>query len=175
MRAVDLLALEMEIAELDNVYRPLVTKPGPESEVENSARLVARISKVLRDLGVHDRAAVAVRAALTAYVEGDEASRATIRRIFHQYPSFRIVARLPPEWMTIEEFRAQLVHLSARDQAGDARDEILALDAMCARARQMGFDIDPIVREVAAMSSDEDRHGLGSMRALILHYGTTRA
>jgi hypothetical protein len=81
---------------------------------------------------------------------------------------------LPREWNTAEEFRARLVHLSARDQGADTRDEILALQDLCNRARQAGIDVDPILDEVAAMSSDVDRYGMGSMRSVILGYGKRR-
>ncbi len=36
------------------------------------------------------------------------------------------------------------------------------------RARRAGIDVDPILHEVAAMSSDVDRYGMGSTRTIIL-------
>src|SRR5262245_17745733 len=35
---------------------------------------------------------------------------------------------------------------------------------LCGQARQLGIDIDPILDEVATVSSDADRYGMGSMR-----------
>ena len=75
------------------------------------------------------------------------------------------------DWDTAEEFRAHLVHLSARDQGADTRDEIVTLQQLCDQAWRVGVDVDPILEEVAAMSSEVDRYGMGSMRSIILRYG----
>ena len=48
------------------------------------------------------------------------------------------------------------------------RDEILALDDLCARAAKNGVDIGPILKEVAALSSDADKYGMGSTRSFML-------
>jgi hypothetical protein len=101
--------------------------------------------------------------------------RAAVRRLFDRYTSFRWAAHLPREWDTAEEFRAHLIHLSACDQGSDTRDEILALRDLCDRALGLGIDTGPILDEVAAMSSDEDRYGMGSMRRVILACGQHRA
>jgi hypothetical protein len=108
------------------------------------------------------------------YATGDQTVRAAIRQLFDRYTSFRWAARLPRRWNTAEEFRARLIHLSARDQDGDTRDEILMLQDLCDRARQAGIDVDPILDEIAALSSTVDRYGMGSMRAVIFHYGKRR-
>jgi hypothetical protein len=115
-----------------------------------------------------------LRALIDGYGAGDEAERVAIRRLFDRYTSFRWAAHLPGEWDTATEFRARLVHLSARDQGADTRDEILVLRDLCDRAHRAGIDAAPILDEVAAMSSAVDRYGMGSMRGIILQYGTRR-
>jgi hypothetical protein len=67
-----------------------------------------------------------------------------------------------------EIFRRDLVHLSALDQGDDARDMIVAIDFLCREARAEGIDVDPILREVAEMSSTENRMGMGSSREILL-------
>ncbi|MEV6928339.1 hypothetical protein AB0M46_28165 [Dactylosporangium sp. NPDC051485] len=108
-----------------------------------------------------------LRALLERYAAGDEPTRAGIRRLFDRYPSFRWAAHLPGACSTAAELRAYLIHLSARDQGADTRDELLALRALCDQARRAGIDPNPVLAEVAAMSSDEDRCGMGSMRAIL--------
>lgn len=42
------------------------------------------------------------------------------------------------------------------------------LRAVCEEARAAGVAVDPVLREVAAMSGDVDRYGMGSPRGLLL-------
>jgi hypothetical protein len=168
---VDLDEIEREMARLEAAYRPVATRRIELDELRDPATLGARIQADLARLGVEERAQAVLRATIAAYAGGDEPVRAAIRRLFDRHPSFRWAANLPPGDLTAEAVRSQLIHLSARDQGGDTRDEILALRDLCRRARQAGVDVDPILDEVAAMSSDEDRYGMGSTRRVILAYG----
>ncbi len=69
---------------------------------------------------------------------------------------------------TPEGVRSALMLLSVRDQGADTRDELMVLWAVCGEARAAGVDVDPILREVAAISSDVDRYGMGSVREIFL-------
>jgi hypothetical protein len=171
---VDLIEVEHEMARLNAVYRPVAAMPVDHSDPDALMNLGARIEAALTGLAVDDQADAVLRAVIELYDGGDETARAAVRRMFDRYTSFRWAAHLPRDWDTAHEFRARLVHLSARDQGPDTRDEILALQDLCARAEQAGIDVDPILDEVAAMSSDVDRYGMGSMRSVILHYGKRR-
>jgi hypothetical protein len=172
---MNLVAVEREMAWLDAVYRPVAESPVDPALRDDPGGWGAAIEAELGRLGVNDRAEAAVRAVVEVYAAGDETVRATVRRLFDRYPSFRWAAHLPREWDTAEQFRAHLIHLSARDHGSDTRDEILALRDLCDRALGLGIDTGPILDEVAAMSSDEDRYGMGSMRRVILAYGQHRA
>jgi hypothetical protein len=172
---VDLIEVEHEMARLDAVYRPVVTKPVDVTDPDAFMNMGAAIQADLERLAVDDQAEAVLRAVIELYAAGDETVRAAVRQLFDRYTSFRWAAHLPRDWDTAEEFRARLVHLSARDQNADTRNEILALQDLCNRARQVGIDVDPILDEVAAMSSDVDRYGMGSMRSVILGYGKHRA
>jgi hypothetical protein len=171
---VDLTELEHEIARLDATYRPVANMPVDHSELTAITDLGARIMAELAELRVQDQAEAILRAVVDLYGAGDETVRETIRRLFDRYTSFRWAAHLSRDWSTAEEFRARVIHLSARDQGADTRDEILELQDLCARARRAGIDVDPILAQVAAVSSDVDRYGMGSMRSVILAYGTHR-
>jgi len=172
---MDLVGMEREMAWLDAVYRPVATSPVDAAVRDDPEAWGAAIEAELGRLGVNHRAEAAVRAVIEVYAAGDEATRAVVRRLFDRYTSFRWAAHLPREWDTAAEFRARLIHLSACDQGSDTRDEILALRDLCERALGLGIDTGPILDEVAAMSSDEDRYGMGSMRGVILAYGQHRA
>jgi hypothetical protein len=172
---MNLVDVEREVAWLDAVYRPVAKSPVDAAVRDDPEAWGAAIEAELSGLGVNDRAEAAVRAVIEIYAAGDETIRATVRRLFDRYTSFRWAAHLPREWDTAEEFRAHLIHLSARDQGSDTRDEILALRDLCDRALGLGIDTGPILDEVAAISSDDDRYGMGSMRRVILACGQHRA
>jgi hypothetical protein len=172
---VDLAEIEDEVARLDAVYRPVALMPVDIADPDALRNMGATIRAGLAKLAVDDRAETVLRAVIEVYAAGGEAVRVAVRRMFDRYSSFRWAAHLPRMWDSVEEFRARLVHLSACDQGADTRDEILALQDLCARARRAGIDVDSILDEVAAMSSDVDRYGMGSMRAVILGYGKRRS
>jgi hypothetical protein len=168
---MDLAQVEREMERLDLVYRPVATRPLRQPDLETLMNLGATIEADLARLDVEDQATEAVKAIVELYATGDETTRARLRSLFARYTSFRWAARLPRDFSTADEFRARLLHLSARDQGADPRDEILTLQSLCDRARQIGLDIDAVLDEVAALSSDIDRYGMGSMRDIIVRYG----
>lgn len=171
---MDLVEVEREMARLDAVYRPVATKPVDVTDLDAFMNMGAAIQADLARLAVDDQAEAVLRAVIELYAAGDETVRAAVRHLFDRYTSFRWAAHLPQDWETAKEFRARLICLSARDQGADTRDEILTLQDLCNRGRQAGIDVDPILDEVAAMSSDRDRYGMGSMRSVILGYGKRR-
>jgi hypothetical protein len=109
-----------------------------------------------------------VEALLDAYERGDAAARERARALLRDHNRFRWAVHLPPDWGTPEELRRRFVLLSLRDQGADTRDELLHLNDLCARARALGLDPGPGLRDAAALSSDTDHYGLGSMRDLLL-------
>ncbi len=169
--AVDLTEIELEIARLDARYRPVATTPVDVTGPDACLTVFATMQADLTRLAVDDRAEAVLRAVIELYTAGDVATRAAIRQLFDRYTSFRWAAHLGSDWDTAEEFRARLVDLSARDQGADTRDEILVLQDLCDQALRAGIDVGPILDEVAAISSDVDRYGMGSMRRVILGYG----
>ncbi len=155
------------MARLDAIYRPVA-----ESLVDPGSRedLGARVRAELAELAVEEQAEAVLRGAIVLYVAGDEDVRARLRALFRRYTSFQWAAHLPREWDTAEEFRAWVIHASMRDQGFDTRDELLGLKDLCDRADAAGIDRNPILEEVAAMSSEEDHYGMGSMRELLLMF-----
>ncbi|MCX2952822.1 hypothetical protein [Lentzea sp. NEAU-D7] len=82
--------------------------------------------------------------------------------------SFRWAATLPFDETALQSYRSQLVKVSATDQATYTRDVLLWLWDLADRARAAGIDIVPTLVEVAEMSSDADRYGMGSTRKILL-------
>ncbi|TCB93392.1 hypothetical protein E0H26_22895 [Micromonospora zingiberis] len=164
---MDLAGIDAEMASLDLAYRRVATEPVDVTDPDALTNLGATVAAALAALGVDDRAEAVLRAVVQRYATGDESDRVALRGMFGRYPSFRWAAHLPRHWAGAAEFRARLIHLSARDQGDDARDEILGLQDLCDRAVQDGIDVDPILDEVAALSSAVDRYGMGSTRDII--------
>ncbi|HEV8558337.1 MAG TPA: hypothetical protein VGR06_18355 [Actinophytocola sp.] len=157
--------IEDTVARLDLLLEPIAKRPVDLSDPNWMAKLER--SDPLDEAGIKAEAEAALRALLASYAEGDEATRATIRSLFDRYTSFRWAVHLSRE-PTPEGFRSRLLHLSARDQGADPRDELLTLDDLCAQARDAGVDIKPILLEVAELSSAVDRYGFGSVRDFLL-------
>jgi hypothetical protein len=172
---VDLADVEREMERLDAVYRPVAARPVRQPDLDTLMNLGAKVEADLARLGVEDQAAAVVQAIVDLYAAGDETVRATLRGLFDRNTSFRWAAHLARDFRTADEFRARLIHLSARDQGADPRDEIMTLRFLCDSARQAGVYSNYILDEVAAMSSDIDRYGIGSMRSIVLRYGKGRA
>jgi hypothetical protein len=157
--------IEREVARLDALIAPIAKQPLDAPTAE-SLRAMFEAGPPVIAPEVEASAATALRALLTSYAEGDDAARAGIRGLFNRYPSFRWAATLSWE-PTAEDFRLKVLHFSAQDQGNDPRDELLSLQHWCAKARAAGIDIIPILREVAELSSDVDRYGMGSTREFL--------
>lgn len=161
----DPAAVEEDVARLDAVLKPIATEPVDLDDPEWMTKLRDEPHAVDR-AGVREEAEAVVVELLTRYAE-DAAARPAIRALFERYSSFRWAAH-PPLSITPEGVRFALLVVSAHDQASDLRDDILTVQRLCADARAAGVDVDPLLREVGAMSSDVDRYGMGSVRDLLL-------
>ncbi|MCY1139390.1 hypothetical protein OWR29_15430 [Actinoplanes sp. Pm04-4] len=118
--------------------------------------------------GVRAEATAALGALLDAYEAGPEETRHQVREILHRHTRFAGDVGLPHDWTTPAEFRREVLRISAVDQGVDARDQLVALWGACERARGLGIDVGPVLREVSAISSDTDHYGMGSMQQLIM-------
>ena len=61
-----------------------------------------------------------------------------------------------------------VIVFSMKDQARDSRDALLSLQEICRAAAAAGVDLEPALRDVAAMSSRVDRYGMGSTSDMLL-------
>ena len=161
----DLAAIEEDVALLDAVLEPIAKAPVDITDPDWMAKLQSAPHPLDR-AAVRPEADAVLGEILTRYAE-DEAARPALRALFDRYPSFRwaVNPRFPT---TPDGVRSALLLLSVRDQGADTRDELVALWALCDDARAAGVDVDPLLREVAAISSDVDRYGMGSVRGIFL-------
>jgi hypothetical protein len=79
-------------------------------------------------------------------------------------------AVLKDDMGTASGFRKALILFVIQDQGADTRDAILALRSIWDHGKKHGFDIDVLFREMAGLSSDEDKYGMGSTRDLFNNY-----
>jgi hypothetical protein len=156
--------IEEQVAGYDAALKPITGRP-----VENFDPEYFRNSDPLAEAGIRTEAVALLRTMLDVYAHGDDADRAAIRTMFERYGSFRTWVNLPWE-PTAESFRLHLLHISARDLVPDVRDELVAVPYTRERAKAAGVDLRPIAREIAAISSDVNRFGMGSARDLLLAY-----
>jgi hypothetical protein len=161
---MDLAEVRAEVAAVDALLKIIADRPVDVSDPEWMTKLRAR-PRPVDEAGVAPEAAAALDALLDAYEAGE---RDEVREIFRTHRSFRWGATLPPDWTTTAEFRRRLLLVSAHDQGADPRDELMTIWGLCGRARELGIDVEPVLHEVAAMSSGTDHYGFGSMRDLIL-------
>ncbi|HEY7593862.1 MAG TPA: hypothetical protein VH969_11955 [Actinophytocola sp.] len=162
----DLQDVERRVVRLDREIQPILDQPlDVRSPQERVQRMMTGPPLIDQDTVVHGE--MLLRALLAHYADGDDATRVTIRRILRDNQSFLWAAHVPWE-ATTGGVRLQVLWLSARDGGMDMRDEIVSLDHLCTRAGNAGIEIAPILREVAELSGDEDRQGMGSMKELLL-------
>lgn len=159
---MDLAEIEAEVARIDAILAPIGKAPVDMSDPNWMVNLRTATS------GVKQEAGPVLIAMNDCYATGDDQTRDAIRQLWDWYRSFQWGARPPWRADTAEGFRAYLLYWSARDQGADTRDEMLGLRDRLAEARSAGVDIDPILIEVAAISSDVDKYGMGSTRQLLL-------
>ncbi|WP_105968988.1 hypothetical protein [Streptomyces geranii] len=162
----DIDSIEEQVALVDAAVRPIAERPVDTSDPDWADKMRQRPA-AMDEAGVRTEAEAALRALIAVYAQGDEVLRASVRGLFSRYTNFRWAVHLPVE-PTPEGFRWRLLHMSAVDQGNDTRDELLALRDLCADARTAGIDLGPILREVAELSSREDKFGWGSMRDILL-------
>ncbi|MEU8180746.1 hypothetical protein AB0B85_20250 [Micromonospora sp. NPDC049044] len=165
---MQLATVREDVAVIDALLGDIANRPVDLTDPDWQAKLAAGVPPV-EEAGVAAEAEAALTALLDAYESGDEAVRDEVRQIFRAHQAFGWGVGLTGQWPSAAaEFRRRLVHVSARDQSEDPRDDLVQIWELCATARGRGVDIEPIVRAVADISGEIDHLGMGSTRILIL-------
>lgn len=162
----DLTELELQVLEIDEKIRPIATRPINFNDL-NRVALLAKRQAPLDEAGVRSATESLLEALAAEYANGDEKTRSAIRGLFARYKHFAWAASFLSPPITERDFRHHLILFSMFDQGTDSRDALLALQALCGQARAAGIDIGPMAREVAQISSDENKYGMGSTRRML--------
>jgi|SoiMethySBSTD1v2_1073268.scaffolds.fasta_scaffold11116_14 hypothetical protein len=163
--AGDVASWKEQIARLDAALRPIVDR---RATFGNLLSLIWHgASNPLQEAQVNAQAEQLTSEFIEYYATGDAEMRLAIRHLFDEHPSFSWAATLPYQPVTDDSFRAHLMLFSMKDQERDTRDAIVTLQTICGKARSAGVRIDPIIAEIAGLSSDIDKYGMGSTRTLL--------
>lgn len=160
---------ELKMMELEEKLRPIAKRPVDITRPDWFERLQAGGSP-LDEAGVRDTTERLLAEILAAYAQGPTQTRTAIRQLFQQHRSFAWAATLSVPRTTSDGLRQHLLLFSIIDQGRDSRDAWLTLQEMCQGAKAAGLDPEPILREVAAVSSDENKYGMGSTRQMLLKH-----
>jgi len=160
---------ELQIMELEECLRPIAQRPVDVTQRGWLDRLQASMPP-LDEAGVQEQAQDVVSELISAYAQGTEETRVAIRRLFTEYRCFSWAAAVPVARTNVESVRQHLILFSIKDQGRDSRDALLTLEEICRAAHAAGVRIAGLLHEVAAMSSDENRYGMGSTRQMLLKY-----
>jgi hypothetical protein len=163
----DLTELELQLMEIDERLRPIATRPVAFDDVKTIA-LLAETRSSLDEAGVRSETEALLEALASEYQSSDEETRKAIRRLFACYRNFAWAASFSVAPITEAGFRRDLILFSMLDQGIDSRDALLALRALCEQTRSAGIETKPILREVARLSSDENKYGMGSTKRMLL-------
>ena len=102
------------------------------------------------------------------YCTNGEHTREAIRKLFKEYQAFAWAVSLSFDPKTEESFRQHLLLFSMKDQGMDSRDALLLLQHLCGRAVAAGVNTGPILKEIADLSSDKNKYGMGSTKDMLL-------
>jgi hypothetical protein len=147
------------IAAIDARLEPIANRPlhgGP-------APLIAPLEVA----GVREETEELLTEIVAGYHACTAPEREAIRLLWEEHPSFAWAATFPFTPMTAARFRDHVTLFSISDHGRDTRDAMLLLDGLCDMATRAGADVQPALREVARLSSNVDKYGMGSTGALI--------
>jgi hypothetical protein len=167
MRHVDLSELERTLATLDELLAPVARRSFDFNDHGWVAQLLSTPDP-LDETGLRAEMATLLADVTDLYAGCSVKTRAAVRALFARYGSAAWAAS--PPWPPTSEdgFRRQLLLFSVLDQGQDARDALVWLRDIASRARRAGVDVDDALEEVAAISSENNRFGMGSTRRLLL-------
>jgi hypothetical protein len=163
-----LIELEKAIATLNRRVSPIadrpvdITKPGWLAELRQHPH-------PFDEVGIRAEAEALLTEIVQMYAQGSSETRRAIRNLFMAYHQFSWAATLSLSIATPEGFRTHLLLFSIQDQGHDTRDAILSLQTMCQQATAAGVKIQPILKEIAELSSDQDKYGMGTTKDLLLN------
>jgi hypothetical protein len=165
---IDLDEVELQIMEIDERLRPIANRPVDITD-PNWPALARQRPPALDEAGVRPATMAVLKMLIEEYQKCGPGEHKAIRELYGRYRSFAWAASLQGELTTDADFRRHLVLFSIKDQGSDSRDAILELQDLCGRASAAGVKTGPILRQVAGLSSDENKYGMGSTKSMRLN------
>jgi hypothetical protein len=159
--------LESRILLLDERLLPIADRPIDITKPEWDL-LLKQSPHPLDEAGVRAEAEHLLEELITSYQSAVEEHRQALRKLFAKYRAFAWASSLPVSPTIAEGFRQQLLLFSLKDQGRDSRDALLLLQDLCRQARTAGINTAPILNEVAELSSDINKYGMGSTKQMLL-------
>ncbi len=157
---------ELRIMALEEQLRPIADRPVDITKPGWDVRLRQR-QHPLDEAGIRREAEILLEELISLYQASAEESRHAVRKLFGEYRAFAWAASLPFDPTTEESFRRHVILFSMKDQGSDSRDALLWLQDLCQKARSAGVNAAPVLKEVAAFSSEWNKYGMGSTREML--------
>ena len=157
---------ELLIARLDERIQPVAKRPFDFNDPGFRLKL-ANASDPLDETGTRAALETLVTKITDHYADCSPEIRLAIRALFEKYDSLSWAAAFSRFPATRAGVRRELLLFSVLDQGKDARDAILWLGDIIARARRARILIKPLLEEAAAISNDTDKCGMGSTKSLL--------
>src|SRR5690349_1675016 len=158
---------ELRMMDLEQRLRPIADRPVDITKPGWGLRLT-QSPNPLDEAGMRPETESFLQELFNVYRASGEDEREAVRKLFEQYRAFAWAASLPFEPTTEENFRQHLLLFSIKDQGRDSRDAILLLQDLCQRAKAAGVNTAPVLKDVATLSSDKNKFGIGSTNGLLL-------
>jgi hypothetical protein len=162
----ELAELEEWVAVIDACIEPIATRLVDLTDPDWMWKMQEG-PRPLDEAGIRPEAEAALRDVLSCCEEGHNDVRVALRALLERCHSFCWATTLPFA-PTPQGFRQRLLEMSVEDQGRDARDMMVSLNGLCGQARDAGVDIRPVLLNVAELSSDVDKYGMGSTRSILL-------
>lgn len=154
---------EQRIANLDARLDPIAKRLVDVFEDGWMDALKARPSP-LDEAGVRAEAQSLLLEIVHRYDCLSSGERAQVRGVFAKRRAFAWAATLPHPVTSADTFREHVIHFSIADQGQDSRDALVWLRQLCRDAGTAGVPMQRILEEVADLSSDVDKFGMGSTK-----------
>lgn len=158
---------KLRIAELDRRLRPIAHRPVDITKAGWGVRLVQG-PHPLDEAGVRREAELLLNEVIAFYRANSDEGCKAIRELFEEHRAWAWASSLSSEPTTEENFRQHLLLFSIKDQERDSRDALLWLQHLCRSARSAGLKVATVLKEVAALSSNKNKYGMGSTQKMLL-------
>jgi hypothetical protein len=159
---------ELIIAKLDEQLKPVARRSFDFNDPDFKAKLF-KTPDPLDETKLRAQMETLITEITGYYADCEPEDRQSIRAIFEKYDSVAWAATFLYTTLTAKGIRRQLLLFSILDQGKDTRDAILWLRDISAQAKSAGIQVKPILEEVAGISSEINKYGMGSTRHLLLN------